>query len=63
MAKITIKNICTWLLYMALVVFVVLGTAAGYAFIALRASLPRLDGDVTVVGLEAPVTVTLVLQW
>jgi penicillin G amidase len=59
MAQMTIKNIRLWLVYLALVVFMLLGTAAGYIFIELRASLPRLDGEVTVAGLEAPVTVTL----
>jgi penicillin amidase len=47
-----------WLLSVALAVFVVLSTAAGYVFLALRASLPPLDGDVTVAGLGAPVSVT-----
>jgi penicillin G amidase len=58
MALSTVKNIPKWLLYIVLAVCLVLGLSVGYLFIALRASLPPLDGDLTVAGLQDPVTVT-----
>lgn len=59
MAQRMIKNLRKRLLYMALGVFMVLGMAAGYTFIELHASLPPMDGDVPIEGLQAPVIVTL----
>ncbi|MDQ3829662.1 MAG: penicillin acylase family protein, partial [Candidatus Tectomicrobia bacterium] len=59
MAQTTTKNRRKWLLPMALVMLMAVGVAAGYVFIALRAALPPFEGDITVAGLEAPVTVTL----
>jgi penicillin amidase len=44
---------------MALVMLMAVGMAAGYVFIELRGALPPFEGDITVAGLEAPVTVTL----
>jgi penicillin G amidase len=58
MAQRTVKNVRKWLLYIVLAIFLVLGMSVGYTFIALRAALPPLDGDVTVAGLQAPVIVT-----
>jgi penicillin G amidase len=59
MAQTTTKNSRKWLLSTALAVLMAVGMAAGYVFIELRAALPPFEGDITVAGLEAPVTVTL----
>jgi penicillin amidase len=59
MAHTAVRNKRKWLLSMVLVMLMAVGIAAGYVFIELRAALPPSDGDVTVAGLEAPVTVTL----
>jgi penicillin amidase len=59
MAQTTTKNRRKWLLSMALVMLTAVGAAAGYVFIELRAALPPFEGDITVEGLEAPVTVAL----
>ncbi|HSF29144.1 MAG TPA: penicillin acylase family protein [Candidatus Tectomicrobia bacterium] len=58
MAQRTVKHVRQWLLYILLAVFLVVGLSVGYTFIALRAALPPLGGDVTVAGLGAPVIVT-----
>ena len=49
----------TWRILRWVVVLVVMGAFAlsGWVYLRLRASLPRLDGEVTLAGLGAPVTI------
>ena len=45
-------------LWISLLVVVVIVSGLGYAYLAARAALPQLDGNISVKGLSAPVKVT-----
>jgi penicillin amidase len=46
------------LLWLILVIVIVVGGIVGFAYVIARSALPQLDGNLTVSGLSAPVTVT-----